>query len=260
MKKRDLKNLKEYLDEQVEKYNKPNFIELDPISIPHEYSLKQDIEIAAFWTSIISWGNRKSIIKSAQNLFTLMDHAPYDFILNHKEKDLKKLENFKHRTFQFTDTLGFIHFLKGHYESHSSLEDAFLLDGKINSIKDSLIHFNSIFFNNEEFVAKRTMKHIANPAKKSTCKRLNMFLRWMVRKDDKGVDFGLWDKISMHHLMMPLDVHVEKVGRNLGLIHRQQSDWETVEELTENLRYFDTDDPVKYDFALFGLGVNSEKS
>lgn len=257
MKKREFEKLKKHLDEQVEKYNKPNFIDSDPISIPHEYTKKQDIEITAFWTATIAWGNRKSIISSAQYLFKLMDNAPHEFILHHSENDLKRLEKFKHRTFQYTDTLSFIHFLKSHYSINKSLEDAFLINGKMTSMKSALIHFNELFFAEEEFIAKRTMKHVANPAKKSTCKRLNMFLRWMVRKDNHGVDFGIWDRIPMNVLMMPLDVHVERVGRKLGLIHRTQSDWETVEELTANLRLLDAEDPVKYDFALFGMGVNN---
>lgn len=251
-----MQEIKILLDALVEKYNKPEFIEMDPISIPHNYSKLQDIEITAFITATLSWGNRKSIINSAKNLFELMDNAPYDFIMNYKPKDLKKLSTFKHRTFQYTDTLGFVAFLKNHYSTNKSLESAFLEGGKFHSVKESIIYLNKAMFVDDKMIASRTQKHVANPARKSTCKRLNMMLRWMVRKDDKGVDFGLWKKIPMSSLMIPLDVHVDRVARQMGLIKRKQRDWQTVEELTSRLRQFEIKDPVKYDFALFSMGIN----
>lgn len=248
------KNLKALLDENVEKYNTPGFIELDPIGIPHEYTLQQDVEITAFWTSILAWGQRVTIINKSRELFGLMDDAPHDFIVNHEESDRVKFANFKHRTFNYTDTLYFLEFLQNHYKKHDSLEDAFLTDGKFVDVETSLIHFREYFFDHP-YAPQRTTKHIASPARKSTCKRLNMFLRWMVRKDNKGVDFGIWDRIPSSALMMPLDVHVERVGRHFGLITRKQRDWQTVVELTSALSQFDKEDPVKYDFALFGMGV-----
>ncbi|MDF1695468.1 MAG: TIGR02757 family protein [Saprospiraceae bacterium] len=249
--------LKSFLDLKVKKYNIPGFIPLDPISIPHKYSIYQDIEITGFWTSILAWGQRVTIVNKANELFALMDNAPYDFILNHTESDRQKFESFKHRTFNFTDTLYFLEFLQNHYSNFSSLEDAFLEKGAFTSVESSLIHFRNYFFDHP-FAPDRTRKHIASPARKSTCKRLNMFLRWMVRKDDNGVDFGIWNKIPQSALMMPLDVHVERHGRNLGLLSRKQRDWQAVKELTNNLRKFDANDPVKYDFALFGMGVDSK--
>ena len=186
-----------------------------------------------------------------------MDRAPYDFILNHEEKDRARFENFKHRTFNYTDTLYFLEFLQYHFRQHMSLEDAFLINGKCNSLRESLTHFGEYFFSLPN-APHRTRKHIASPARKSTCKRLCMFLRWMVRHDKKGVDFGIWKKISTHQLMIPLDVHVDRVARSLGLLKRKQNDWKSVEELTENLRKFDKVDPVKYDFALFGMGIIGE--
>lgn len=250
--------LKEFLNQKVEEYNRPGFIPLDPILIPHQYTIKQDIEITAFWTSILAWGQRVTIINKANELFHLMDNAPYDFILNHQEADRKRFEHFKHRTFNYIDTLYFLEFLQHHYSSSDTLEDAFLLNGKFKDVESSLIHFRNYFFDHP-YAPERTKKHIASPARKSTCKRLNMFLRWMVRKDDKGVDFGIWSRIKQSELMMPFDVHVERHSRNLGLLKRKQRDWNTVKELTENLRKFDAADPVKYDFALFGMGVDHSK-
>lgn len=250
--------LREFLDQKVEEYNRPGFIELDPVRIPHQFSKKQDIEITAFWTSILAWGQRVTIINKANELFDLMDNAPFDFILNHRESDREKFANFKHRTFNFTDTLYFLEFLQNHYKNYNSLEEAFLPNGEFSDIETSLIHFRSYFFDHP-FAPDRTQKHIASPARKSTCKRLNMFLRWMVRKDDKGVDFGIWNRIQPSDLMMPLDVHVERHSRNLGLLKRKQRDWQAVTELTSNLRKFDPIDPVKYDFALFGMGVDKDQ-
>lgn len=249
--------LKVLLDDRVDRYNKAEFIDMDPVSIPHKYSLRQDIEITAFWTAMLAWGQRVTIINKSNELFGLMDGAPHDFIINHEEKDRARFENFKHRTFNYTDTLYFLEFLQQHYQQHDSLEDAFLVDGRCNSLRESLTYFEEYFFSLPD-APHRTRKHIASPARKSTCKRLCMYLRWMIRNDEKGVDFGLWKKIGTHQLMMPLDVHVDRVARSLGLLKRKQNDWETVEELTKNLRKFDKEDPVKYDFALFGMGVEGE--
>ncbi len=248
--------LKAYLEQLVEQHNRLDFIKDDPIQIPHRFSKQQDIEITGFWVAILAWGQRKTIINKANELITLMDNAPYDFLLNHEEKDRKRFLSFKHRTFQAIDTLYFLEFLQQFYRRNDSLEAAFLTpkltDAK--TIEPALIHFQEQFFSLPN-APQRTQKHIATPSRNSTCKRLNMFLRWMVRKDEKGVDFGCWQNIKPSQLLMPLDVHVERVARRLMLIERQQRDWKTVLELTERLRQFDCDDPVKYDFALFGMGV-----
>lgn len=249
--------LKDLLDSQYTKYNVKGFIENDPIQIPHSYTKKQDIEITAFWTSILAWGQRVTIINKSQELFNLMDNSPYDFIVQHTENDRERFSEFKHRTFNYTDTLYFLEFLQNHYKNYESLEDAFLQKGQFTSVEDSLNHFRTYFFDHP-YAPQRTRKHIACPARKSTCKRLNMFLRWMVRKDVSGVDFGLWDCIPPSSLMMPLDVHVERIGRRLKLLNRKQRDWQAVVELTNALGKFDIDDPVKYDFALFGMGVEGE--
>lgn len=247
--------LQVFLDSQVELYNQLSFIENDPISIPHQFTRLQDIEIMGFWTAMLAWGQRVTIINKANELIQYMEGAPYDFILHHTEKDREALLAFKHRTFQPTDTLYFLEFLQNYYRKYESLEMAFLPNGKsTSSIEASLIYFHNFFFSLPD-APQRTRKHLATPVRKSTCKRLNMFLRWMVRKDDCGVDFGLWQRISPAQLLMPLDVHVDRVARRLGLLSRKQTDWRTVLELTERLRRFDKDDPVKYDFALFGSGV-----
>lgn len=206
------------------------------------------------WAAVLAWGQRVTIINKCKELIQLMDHAPYDFIKNHKEKDLKRFLNFKHRTFNATDTLYFIEFFRYYYSSHLSLEEAFISKNKTPDMGPGLIAFHELFFSLEDY-PHRTKKHISTPARNSACKRLNMFLRWMVRKDTKGVDFGIWKKIKPSQLICPCDVHVERVGRKLGLITRKQVDWQTAVELTENLRKFDAADPVKYDFALFGMGV-----
>ena len=249
-------NLTDFLNECVLKFNNSAFIENDPISIPHRFSKKQDIEITAFWTAMLAWGQRKTIINNAHKLFDLMDNAPHDFIVNHLETDRKRFLEFKHRTFQPTDTLYFLEFLQHYYKRHASLENAFSRHITSDDIyaEKALIGFHNDFFSLSDAPA-RTRKHIATPLSKSTCKRLCMFLRWMVRQDQKGVDFGLWHNIKPSQLLMPLDVHVERYARRLNLIDRPQTDWLTVLELTDNLRQFDSADPVKYDFALFGLGV-----
>jgi len=251
-------DLKKQLNALVKKYNQPNFIENDPISIPHRFSNLQDIEIIGFWVAMLAWGQRITIINKSNDLLELMDNSPYDFIMNHQESDLKRFLNWKHRTFQPTDTLYFLDFFKRYYQENESLETAFsqFLKPKDETVENALIGFNQLFFNHEN-APKRTQKHIATPARKSTCKRLNMFLRWMVRQDESGVDFGLWKSIKTNQLLMPLDVHVDRVGRHFGLIERKQTDWKTVLELTENLKQFDANDPVKYDYALFGLGVGN---
>lgn len=258
MKKANRDFVFELLEKKYQEYNQLSFITADPISIPHQFSKKQDIEIAAFFTATIAWGQRKTIITNASRLMEWMDNAPHDFILNHQEKDLKRFLDFKHRTFNATDTLYFIEFFKNYYSKNESLETAFSqhLNKKAATTENAIAGFHELFFSLEDF-PHRTKKHVATPIRKSTCKRINMFLRWMVRKDKSGVDFGIWSNIKPSQLLIPLDVHVDRVARNLGLIYRAQTDWETVLELTENLQSFDAKDPVKYDFALFGMGVHS---
>lgn len=251
--------LKEFLDSKVAEYNQPGFIENDPVCIPHLFSRKQDIEIMGFWASILAWGQRKTIINKCRELIELMDGTPYEFIMNHKESDLKSFLSFKHRTFNDIDTLYFIEFFREYYSKEDSLEEAFsrFLLPNSEDVGPALAGFHDLFFSLPDF-PHRTRKHIATPLRGSTCKRINMFLRWMVRKDDKGVDFGIWNKIKMAQLVCPCDVHVDRVARRFGLITRKQTDWQTAIELTENLRAMDPVDPVKYDFALFGIGVEEK--
>ena len=248
---------KDFLDAAVRRYNTPAFIPDDPIQVPHRFERLQDREIMGFWTATLAWGQRKTIIQSANRLAALMDHAPYDFILHHSEEDRARFLDFKHRTFQATDTLWFLAFLQSFYRNNDSLEHAFarhLLPGDLTTER-ALRGFHRDFFDHP-WAPDRTRKHVATPERGSTCKRLNMFLRWMVLSDEQGVDFGVWKKISPAQLLIPLDVHVERVARQLGLLSRPQTDWRAVLELTENLRAFDSEDPVRYDFALFGLGAN----
>lgn len=251
-----MKNLQEYLNERADTFNQPDFIAADPISLPHRFTKLQDIEIIGLWVAILSWGQRKTIINSGNRLIELMDGAPHDFILNHLEKDRARFLDFKHRTFQPTDTLWFLEFFQQYYKNNKSLETAFAqhLNAEDQTVENALRGFHDLFFADEN-APHRTKKHIATPARKSSCKRINMFLRWMVRQDDKGVDFGLWQQIKPSQLLMPLDVHVDRIARRLGLLTRKQTDWLSVLELTENLRKYDANDPVKYDFALFGIGV-----
>jgi len=254
-------DLKIFLDSKVDLYNQPSFIKDDPISIPHLFTEKQDIEIAGLFAALFAWGNRTTIINKSKELMGRMDNAPYDFILNHQPEDLKKIIGFKHRTFNDTDLLYFIEFLKNHYSSFPSLENAFtkLLKKEDADIEQALNGFYTYFFSLED-IPTRTRKHIASPDKNSSCKRLNMFLRWMVRKDKKGVNFGIWENISPAQLICPIDVHVARVAKRLSLLERKPVDWQAAQELTAYLRTLDPLDPVKYDFALFGLGVMGDVS
>ncbi len=246
----------ELLEMKFKEYSTASFIDNDPVSIPHQFTKKQDIEIAGLFAATLAWGQRKTIIANAKRLMEWMDNAPHDFIRNHRETDLKKFLAFKHRTFNATDTLYFIEFLKTHYSQHESLEDAFLRAHSTISAntEKAIVGFHELFFSLED-APQRTRKHVSTPVKKSTCKRLNMYLRWMVRKDRNGVDFGIWKRIKPSQLLIPLDVHVDRTARQLGLIKSKQTNWQTVLELTDNLKTFDGNDPVKYDFALFGLSV-----
>ncbi|MEI9909930.1 MAG: TIGR02757 family protein [Bacteroidota bacterium] len=246
------KNLKEFLDSKVDQYNQPFFITDDPVCVPHLFTKKQDIEIAGFFAAIFAWGNRTTIIRKSKELMQLMEMQPYEFCRNYDELSLKNLLAFKHRTFNTTDLLYFIEFLQQHYSKHESLETAFTLHG--HTIEEMLTGFHHYFFSLEE-VPARTKKHISSPEKNSTCKRLNMFLRWMVRKDEKAVDFGIWKNISPSQLICPVDLHVARVARRLHILQRKQTDWIAAIELTSYLRTLDKNDPVKYDFALFSLGV-----
>ena len=280
--------LQDFLEKKVLEYNHPSFITKDPVSIPHRYKIKQDIEIAGLFASIFAWGNRTTIISKSLELMKGMDDAPFDFIKNHGTSDLKRFLQFKHRTFNSTDLLYFIRFLKSHYRQNNSLESAFLPSDvtgiKINRFNTTITNpakskhetpSNAEIYADNEFARKalsifyrrffslknapeRTQKHIASPDKNSTCKRLNMYLRWMVRQDNNGVDFGIWKKISAADLICPVDLHVARVARGFGLITRKQTDWQTAMELTVALREMDKTDPVKYDFALFGLGVTEK--
>jgi len=252
-------DLKSFLDQKAAHYNRRDFIANDPVSIPHRFSRRQDIEIAGFFAAILAWGQRKTIISKCVSLMNLMDNAPYQFILEHEDTDLMRFLGFKHRTFNDTDTLYFISFLRRFYQTHESLEDAFarFIQPGDTTVENGLAGFRQLFFD-MDFSPDRTRKHIATPTANSACKRLNMFLRWMVRRDDNGVDFGIWTRISPAQLVCPCDVHVERVARTLGLITRPKADWQTALELTSALRKLDADDPVRYDFALFGLGVEGE--
>ncbi|MDP5121468.1 MAG: TIGR02757 family protein [Spirosomaceae bacterium] len=244
------------LNEKYEQFNKPDFIPDDPVSIPHRFSLKQDIEISGFFAAVLAWGQRKTIINKCTQLMEMMDNAPYQFITQHTESDLRRFLDFKHRTFNATDTLYFIEFFREHYAKSNTLETAFTktLSPEAENIKSSLVGFHNHFFSLPEF-PQRTRKHVATPVRNSSCKRINMYLRWMVRKDNKGVDFGIWQQIKPSQLICPCDVHVERVARHLGMFNRPKPDWQAAEELTNHLKLLDPHDPVKYDFALFGLGI-----
>lgn len=251
-----LAGMKEFLDEKYHHYNNRAFIENDPICIPHLFTKKEDREISGFMTATIAWGNRKSIITNSTRLVSWMDHSPHAFILGHTKKDLKRFEKFVHRTFNEKDCLFFIESLKNIYLNHGGLEGAFSRNTNtdVQPLMHSIANFRNVFLETKHL--KRSEKHISNPLQKSSAKRLCMFLRWMVRQDKKGVDFGIWKSISPSELCLPLDVHTGNVGRALGLLTRKQNDWQAVEEITAVLRKMDVKDPVKYDFALFGLGVD----
>ena len=261
MKKARLLQLREELDELLMQFNNTGFISSDPISIPHRFTKKQDIEIAGFFAAVFAWGNRTTIINKCNELMLLMDNAPYQFISQHKEIELKRFLSFKHRTFNPTDLLHFIRVLRYHYENDNStdptLETAFSkgLHQKDETVENALKSFHDYFFSLEDSPG-RTKKHISTPANNSSCKRLNMFLRWMVRNDEAGVDFGIWTTIKPNQLVCPLDVHVQRVALRLGLIASEKSDWKTAVELTNNLKKLDPQDPVKYDIALFSMVVN----
>lgn len=250
-----LRKLKILLDEKVRLYNQPSFILGDPICIPHSFTKKQDIEIAGLFAAVLAWGNRTTIINNCKKLMQWMDNAPHLFIVHHKETDLKPFIHFVHRTFNATDLLYFISFLQYHYTSNNSLEDAFVPDKtfKEENVAHALIHFHDYFFSIEH--PERTKKHISTPERKSACKRINMYLRWMVRKDKHGVDFGIWEKISPCQLVCPLDVHVARVAYRLELIDNDKSNWQNAVQLTQQLKMLNPDDPAVYDYALFGLGM-----
>lgn len=250
MKKSELKS---FLDFKVEQYNTPEFIASDPVQIPHQFSKKEDIEIAGFLTATIAWGNRKSILKNANRLMEMLDRSPHDFILNHAESDLELLTGFVHRTFNETDLIYFISALKNIYKNHDGLETVFTKNSEKKSIQPAIHKFKKVFF--EIPHPSRTQKHISDPLKNSAAKRINMYLRWMVRKDQSGVDFGLWEKLDASQLSCPLDVHSGNVARKLKLLKRKANDAKALAELDASLRRLDPTDPVKYDFALFGLGV-----
>ena len=285
---RNREELQDFLEKKVLEFNHPSFITKDPVSVPHRFTSVQDVEIAGLFAAVFAWGNRTTIIRKSNELLKEMDDAPYDFIKNHGTSDLKRLLHFKHRTFNSTDLLYFIRFLKSHYTQNKSLESAFLPTVRTgikknqfdsvtkNSGKNNQKNFSgSDIYGDNEFARKalsvfynrffslknapeRTKKHIASPDRNSTCKRLNMYLRWMVRQDNNGVDFGIWKRISAADLICPVDLHVARVARGFGLITRKQTDWQTAMELTRVLREMDKTDPVKYDFALFGLGITEK--
>jgi uncharacterized protein (TIGR02757 family) len=255
--KKQFESLREWLEEKAAQYNHASFIVDDPISVPHRFSKLQDIEIAGFFAAIMAWGQRKTIINKANELMGLMDDAPFDFIRHHTEHDRKRFISFKHRTLQPDDILFLVEVLQQYYHRHESLEDAFAMHiiADDEDVYNGLAGFYTMVFD-QAYVLERTRKHIATPVRKSSCKRLNMFLRWMVRSDTQGVDFGLWKKISPSQLIIPLDLHVGNVARHLKLLDRPVNDWQAAKALTVMLKRFDPDDPVRYDFALFGAGIN----
>lgn len=252
----NFEELKSFLNEKADQYNSPDFIQDDPIQIPHRFSLKQDIEIAGFLAATISWGNRKSIIRSADKILDIMGNSPYDFVVNHSEKDLEILNDKSiHRTFNGQDFAYFVRQFNKIYKENESLENLFIINDGETNFFHAIERFRNSFLNQEKH---RSHKHISSPYKNSSSKRIIMFLRWMVRKDRHGVDFGIWENIDQKNLSIPLDVHTGNISRKLGLVSRTQNDWKTVEELDIAIRQFDDKDPAKYDFALFGLGVTKE--
>lgn len=245
--------LKVFLDEKTIAYNNPDFIATDPIQVPHEFSKKEDIEIAGFLTAIIAWGNRTMIIRNAKKMMALLDNAPHDFIVHHTKSDLDHIQDFVHRTFNNLDFLYFLRSLQNIYQHHGGLEKVLKPESSATNYYQTIATFKALFF--ELSHLPRTEKHISDPSKNSAAKRINMFLRWMVRNDEKGVDFGIWQSHSPALLSCPLDIHSGRVARKLKLLKRTQNDWKAVTELDKALRKLDKEDPVKYDFALFGLGV-----
>jgi uncharacterized protein (TIGR02757 family) len=252
----DLKNL---LEEKAHQYNNPNFIERDPISIPHRYTKRQDIEISAFLCATLAWGRRDIILTKCNHLLKLMNNAPHEFVLNFTHNDLVKLQEFKHRTFSSSDLVYFLRFLQSYYRQNDSLEGAFAMaiNKQDHSTENALTGFHQLFFSLDD-LPKSTLRHISTPKNKSACKRLSMFLRWMVRKDGNGVDFGLWNDIKPHQLVVPCDVHVHTVSKKLGLTARNNLDWKAALEITKELKKMDPDDPIKYDFALFSIGAERD--
>lgn len=249
--------LKKELDFRCNKYQNIDFIQNDPIQIPHQFSKKEDIEISGFLTSVIAWGIRKSIINNANKLMSLMDNSPFEFVTKASGKEIEKVKSFKHRTFNGDDCTYFIKSLRNIYLNHNGLEKVFTTKfNETNLIAESLIYFRSVFFELEH--PKRVEKHLSDINKNSAAKRTNMFLRWMIRDNKDGVDFGIWKEIPASALYIPLDVHVGNVARNLGLLTIKDNNWKAVQELTENLKTFDKNDPIKYDFALFAYGVNNK--
>ncbi len=255
MKVKQRDQLYDLLEKKYFEFSRLNFIDDDPISIPHKFSKKEDIEISGFLTAIISWGQRKTIINNANRLLEIMDHAPADFIRNHQEIDLEKAIGFVHRTFNADDLMYFFTALQEIYKNSGGLEQEFTVNKAVDN-SGRLSNFKKSFFKLEHL--KRTEKHIADPLKGSTAKRINMYLRWMVRTNKEGIDFGIWKTMNPSDLMLPLDIHTSTVGRKLGLLKRKQNDWKAVNEITTQLRLFDAKDPIKYDFALFGMGINND--
>lgn len=247
------KELKSFLDQKAAQYHHPNFIESDPIQIPHQFSKKEDIEISGFLTATIAWGNRTMIIKNARQLMERLDHSPFDFVMHHSKKELKQLEGFVHRTFNDLDAQYFVLALQHMYSNYGGLETILLPKESENTYQNAISDFKKVFFELEH--PSRTEKHISDPNKNSAAKRINMYLRWMVREDSAGVDFGLWKRHDAKKLSCPLDVHSGSIARKLGVLKRKQNDWKAVMELDTMLRKFNPNDPVLYDYALFGLGV-----
>lgn len=252
--------IRNWLDQKADAYNDPSFIIGDPISVPHRFTRLQDIEIAGFFAAIMAWGQRQTIINKANELMALMDDNPFEFVREHREKDRKRFLSFRHRTLQPDDIIFLIDVLQKYFLEHESLEDAFAdhMSGEDEDTFQALGGFHNMIFD-RPVVMERTRKHIATPLRKSSCKRLNMFLRWMVRTDKNGVDFGLWKRISPAQLIIPLDLHVGRTARAMGLLDRTINDWQAAKELTNKLKEFDREDPVRYDFALFGAGINADR-
>jgi uncharacterized protein (TIGR02757 family) len=253
----ELEWLRELLEEAHDTYNRQDFISDDPVSVPHSFSKKEDIELAGFFSALIAWGNRLSILKSARRLMSLMDQSPFDFVMDASGGELARLDTFIHRTFNGVDARGMVLALRRVYREEGGLEGIFsrAIDSGADNVGPAIVHARTQLIASE-LLERRSYKHLADPASGSSAKRLNMYLRWMVRKDKRGVDFGIWSSIGMQQLICPLDVHTGTMARELGLLQRKQNDWQAAQELTQNLRLFSVQDPVRYDFSLFGLGVS----